>query len=611
MKPLPDTFFKFLASEDNAVLLEVTKPESRHRVSYLFANPCALLAAHDAPDLSNLWAQIQEMSGQYYLAGFLAYEVGYFLEEKLYHLRGAGALPLAWFGVFETRIAFDHTTGKLSAPAGFETIEPDVTTVPDFTVCKLQFNIDSTIYKNKVLKIKQHIRNGDTYQVNFTSRYSFRFSGDLGSFYHTLRRRQRVGYNAFIKCNGVTIISCSPELFFEISGDGCITARPMKGTIARGRTTAEDLSQAESLRHDPKNRSENVMIVDLVRNDLGKICEIGSVETTHLFEVEKYETLFQLTSTIKGKLLKNLTFREILSSLFPCGSVTGAPKIRTMEIIRDLENEDRGVYCGAIGFFAPSGEARFSVPIRTITVKDGFGEMGVGSGIVYDSDADQEYSECKLKARFLIEEYPDFSLIETMLWQDGLQRLDGHLDRLQDSALYFDFPCDRKEIVERLRKESARCRPGNKYKVRLLLDRFGQTTIEVSSVLPLEPAHLTIAISTVRTNSQDRFLYHKTTNRRLYDDSYAGYSARGFYDVIFLNERGEVTEGAISNIFIKKGEQFLTPPVSSGALNGIFRRDFLGTNGNALEKALTLDDLKSADAIFLTNAIRGMTQVCL
>jgi para-aminobenzoate synthetase/4-amino-4-deoxychorismate lyase len=610
--PLPAAFLDLLANEENIILLETSKPDDASCTSYLFVEPEVLPQVYDTPGMSNLLSEINELSQHCYVAGFVSYEAGYFLEEKLDHLREPCEFPLAWFGAFKTAISFNHLTGRVTVPEGFAYPSSANELNQPFGIENMQLNTESAIYEDKIARIKDYIRRGDTYQVNLTTKYTFRFTGDPICFYRNLTGRQRVGYNAFIKFGGISILSCSPELFFEVSPPGLITTRPMKGTFGRGRTTAEDQKHAETLRSDPKNRSENVMIVDLLRNDLGRICEIGSVTTQSLFDVEKYDTIFQLTSTIQGQLRQGVTFGDIMRSLFPCGSVTGAPKIRTMEIIRELENEDRGVYCGAIGFLSPSGEARFSVPIRTITLKGGHGEMGVGGGIVYDSVPAQEFEECLLKATFLVETVPDFSLIESILFENGrLHRLQAHFERLRDSAFYFDFPFEEEEIAGRLQTELAELSAGYKYKVRLLLDRFGNLAIEVTEVPVFSSKRPLIAISDIRTHSQDRFLFHKTTNRYLYDNQFRRYSAQGFFDVIFLNEKGEVTEGAVTNIFIKVDDAYFTPPIESGLLNGVWRRSFLQDNPNAIEKTLTPDDLKEADGIYLTNSVRGMIRVFL
>jgi para-aminobenzoate synthetase/4-amino-4-deoxychorismate lyase len=351
------------------------------------------------------------------------------------------------------------------------------------------------------------------------------------------------------------------------------------------------------------------MIVDLERNDLGRISETGSVRVEDLFTVERYQTLFQMTSTVTAELREGVGFMEIFRSLFPSGSVTGAPKIRAMEILRELEASPRGVYTGAIGFVAPGGDAVFNIPIRTVAIEGGAGEMGVGSGIVYDSDPGDEYEECRLKAEFLMREPREFSLVETMLWDGGIKRLELHLARLGESAGYFDFDHDEARARKALAEREREFEKGRRYRVRLLLSRDGSCTVSATPIPETPSTELTAAVSELKTSSTDVFLYHKTTNRGLYESEYRKYSALGFFDVIFTNERGEVTEGAISNVFIKKGGVFRTPPMECGLLPGVFRREFLSEHPECRQEVVTLDDLYSADEVYLANSVRGMVRV--
>jgi para-aminobenzoate synthetase/4-amino-4-deoxychorismate lyase len=506
-------------------------------------------------------------------------------------------------GVFEKPLVFDHQTGSRTDFQQEWFAESDA--LAAHSISNLRLAISPNDYESRILQIKKYIEDGDTYQVNFTTKYKFDFAGHPYSLYQDLKKKQEVAYNAFIKICDRYILSISPELFFRKEGNR-IVARPMKGTMPRGRTLAEDQALAQCLASDEKNRSENVMIVDLLRNDLGRISKIGTVQVKELYAVEKYNTLFQMTSTITSELKYGLSYFDLFKSIFPSGSVTGAPKIRTMKIIRELEREPRGVYTGAIGMIAPDGRAVFNVPIRTIAIENDRGEMGVGSGVVYDSDARAEFAECQLKANFLIEPYREFSLIETILWSGGFQRLPLHLKRLSESAAYFDFDYNENEILETLRAAETRFIISGSYKVRLRLDKDGTVQISVEPLAYQKIESGRAAVSLVRTSSRDVFLFHKTTRRDLYQREYEKYSAQGFLDVLFLNEANHVTEGAISNIFIKKNGRYYTPPVESGLLNGVFRQEFLAAHANAVEKILYLDDLQSADEIFLTNAVRGM-----
>jgi len=382
----------------------------------------------------------------------------------------------------------------------------------------------------------------------------------------------------------------------------------MKGTMPRGLDLAEDDAQAARLQADEKNRSEHIMIVDLLRNDLGRICCSGSVVVEDLFSIERYRTLLQMTSTISGRLRPNLTFYEIFRALFPSGSITGAPKLRTMQIIRELERYPRGVYTGAIGHIAPSGDATFNVAIRTVVLRNGFAHMGVGGGIVADSDPVSEYRECQLKASFLTRPHSDFQLIETMLF-DGttMPLLPLHLDRLAASAQYFDFPCDRAAIESRIAALTATL-PATRHSIRLLLHATGDVTL-THTALPEDAPTIAVRISAYRTQSNDPLLRHKTTRRDLYNSELTRARAEGFDEVLFLNQRGELTEGAISTLFVRLNGQLLTPPLASGVLPGVLRRQILATDPTALEQTLTLADLAGAEAIYLGNSVRGLRQV--
>ncbi|MEN6487696.1 MAG: bifunctional anthranilate synthase component I family protein/class IV aminotransferase, partial [Smithella sp.] len=467
--------------------------------------------------------------------------------------------------------------------------------------------INKNGYGKNINKIKEHIGNGDTYQINYTTKYKFRFIGDIFAFYNRLKENQTVSYTALINYNNNYIISLSPELFFRTDKNRLISVKPMKGTADR------DLPSAW-LSQDEKNTSENVMIVDLLRNDLGRICQSGTVKVSRLFEVEEYETLWQMTSTISGKLIPQFRTLEIIKSLFPCGSVTGAPKINSMKIIRSLEKEPRNIYTGAIGYWGPDNKSVFNVAIRTLDLKQSGGnryegEMGIGSGIVNDSLADEEYRECRLKAQFLFNSASDFSLIETMLSIDGkIKFLDRHLRRLQSTAQYFNIPCNNTAIRQAVKKHAAPL--AGRIRLRLLLNAIGEISLEYRPVTAHESVPQQIILSRHKTNSQDPFLYHKTTFRKLYDSEYKKCTDSGYRDVIFRNEKDEITEGAISNIFIRQNGSYYTPPLSCGLLNGI-ERQIMMEKLKAEEKILYLADLKKAEEIILTNSVRGATTVIL
>jgi para-aminobenzoate synthetase/4-amino-4-deoxychorismate lyase len=598
---LPARVRSLAASLPGSVLLQTSRFDLENYRSYLFLRPARTLA----PGSTLLEEIEQALAEGSYVAGFFAYECGESLKELGRRDPRSTNPPAAWFGVYPEAFIFNHRTGNFE---GTPPDEPIADIQPDrsYEIRNMRLGIGEENYALKVAEIQEHIRSGDTYQVNFTDALHFNFSGSPEALFAALSEAQPVPFSAFLHAENWHILSFSPELFFRLKGRRIVT-RPMKGTARRGADIAEDQSIAEWLHHDSKNRSENVMIVDLMRNDLGRLCEYGSVQVERLFEVEKYETLFQMVSQVSGTLRSGVSYADIFESLFPCGSVTGAPKHRTMEIIRQLESGPRGVYTGAIGFFSPMREAVFNVPIRTVVLENNRGVMGVGSGIVIDSRAEDEYRECLLKSEFLTSRNDPFQLLESILWSDGYHLLPLHLERLESSAGYFGFVFDRQAILAALEEESKQLPCGERIKVRLLLERCGALTI---SHTPVEQAagEGTVIVSTSRVVSGDRFLRHKTTRRQLYDEQYAQARRQGYDEVLFLNERAEVTEGAISNVFIEVDGRWFTPRVSCGLLPGIYRRHLLETRP-ATERVLHVQDLISADAVYICNAVRGCRKV--
>ena len=584
-------------------------PSNHH--SYLFLNPVGTISAIKLNDLPELFRKIEDaLANGFHVAGFLSYECGYHFERFDGVELSLPAIPLAWFGVYASPIIYDH------ANARFERAAPLLPTESSQQETRAPFTESATLtisedeYRAKILKIKQYIQAGETYQVNFTDSVSAHTTSTAASAFAALSQSQPVAYSAFLNVAGHHILSLSPELFFRID-EGRITTRPMKGTMPRGLDTTEDLQQSIKLQNDPKNRSEHVMIVDLLRNDLGRICKMGSVQVEDIFSIEKYETLLQMTSTVSGTLKPGLSYYDIFKGIFPSGSITGAPKIRTMQIIHELEQKPRGIYTGAIGFISPNRSSVFNVAIRTLALKNGNAQMGVGGGIVADSDPAEEYRECLLKAGFLTRPPRNFQLIETMLWENAeLLFLPMHLKRLQDSAAYFNFPFDRINLLARISDTTHQLQIGERYRIRLLLDSSGNVTLTPTK-LTAETSTGLVRISKKNTHSTDVFLRHKTTHREQYEREYAQARVGGFDEVIFTNERGEVTEGAISNVFIRQEGKLRTPPLSSGVLPGIYRRHLLETNAQAEERVLSVQDLESADSIFICNSVRGMREVKL
>ncbi len=575
------------------MLLETGRPDDENQQSLLFRSPIEILTAHSTSEVTGLLRAIDErLAKGLHVAGYLDYECGYAFEA--FEEFTSDSRPMAWFGVYrrpELWPVFERDRWDPALAARITSVE---------------FSWGRDDYQSVFERTKAHLHEGDVYQINLTGKFHFDCDGSIGHLYRLLKQRQGVPFNALIATGDEVIISCSPELFFRREGRK-IWTRPMKGTIDRGRTSDEDHLHAEALSTDPKSQAENLMIVDLLRNDLSRIAEIDSVRVTELFSTERYETVIQLTSTVEAELREGVGYSELFSALFPCGSVTGAPKIRAMEIIRELEAAPRGVYTGAIGFANPNGHAAFNVAIRTLQLSDGRGEMGSGGGIVWDSDPDSEFDECLLKAQFLTAEDPSFQLVETILSDGKIERLDRHMDRLLGSADFFGFAVDPRIVLKRLDDATAEHEGSEPLRLRLLLAKDGSVSVEVSTPeeVGIDP---TIVLSPQRVDSLDRFLYHKTTMRPMYKAEFDRVRRRGHLDVVFLNERDEISEGSRSNVYVRKQGQLLTPPVSSGLLPGTVRAELL-ESGQAVEQVLSADDLFQADAVFVSNAILGLIEV--
>jgi len=552
------------------------------------------------------------------------------IEEVLPLLREAEAsgLFVAGFVSYEAAPAFDSVLktyptdvfpllclGLFHAPDVLEDIEEAPTS--SFEVGELKPSVSKADFVAAIGGIKERIAEGATYQVNYTYRLNASFSGDAWAFFHELVKAQKTDYAAFIDTGDFAICSASPELFFSLT-DGKIVSRPMKGTARRGRTFSEDWQQAEALRNSEKDRAENIMIVDMIRNDIGRVAEPGSIETVSKYDVEKYPTVWQMTSTVHGSLAQRrkdakdanllgsapLRLCAIFKALFPCASITGAPKAKTMEIIRELETLPRKVYTGSIGFITPQGEACFSVAIRTalINCEAGTLEYGVGGGIVWDSDAEAEYEETLTKARVLTQPRPEFQLLETMLWEpeNEVFLLDEHMQRLGKSAAYFDVPLDQYAVLQGLEHELQSLQEVP-HRIRLLVSRDG--TFEVQA-FPQETGNdvsPVVALAKEPVDSQDVFLFHKTTHREIYEKAKTDFPKCD--DVILWNERGEVTEGTIANVVIRKGGRLITPPVGCGLLAGTFREHLL-KSGEIEESVILVADLTAADEVFLINSVR-------
>ena len=551
-----------------------------------YAHPRAVVRADAPGDVpAALEALEAALKAGRHAAGYFAYELSYALEPRLAPLMPAARkLPLLWFGIF------DDVTFEAELPAAGRAYAGP-----------LAHEWNEREYGSRYARVHDAIGAGDIYQANLSFRSRFRFMGDPMALYRDLRAQSVAPHCGYIDDGERHILSLSPELFFDLTADGTLTARPMKGTAARGADAASDALARASLRENPKDRAENLMIVDLLRNDLGRIAELGSVSVKELFAVETYPTVHQMTSTIVAKRSADASVNAIVRALFPCGSVTGAPKIRAMEIIRELEASPRGVYCGAIGHFAPDGSARFNVAIRTITLKGGEGELGIGGAIVHDSTSHGEYEECLLKARYFTRARKPIGLIETLRWDGGFVRLDLHLARMARSsaALGLGFePDEARRVLDAIVADSTAPQ-----RVRLHLSEGGDFTV-TAAPLGVSLEQWRYAISSERVSSADPLLRHKTDWRELYEREFARLSAEsGCDEVLFLNERGEVAEGSRSNVFVRRDGTFVTPPLPAGVLDGCLRCEMIET-GVCVEGVLMPDDL--GGDVLLGNSLRGL-----
>lgn len=569
---------------------EFATPEGSIR-PLTFKNPDKIFQARTIDEVLPAFEKIQaEIQKGYYAAGFLTYESAPAFDPA-FQVKKDGSMPLLWFGIFENpQIEAISSSGTYHLSEWVPSVERN--------------EFDEAIHS-----IKHSIEIGKTYQTNYTIRLVSQFQGDKIAYFESLKKAQTSNYCAYVQTNEHTILSASPELFFRLEGNE-LTTRPMKGTIKRGNSTEEDKANANRLYHSEKDRAENVMIVDLLRNDLGVIAETGSVNVSKLFEIEQYPTVHQMTSTITAKIAENIQISDIFKALFPCGSITGAPKVSTMEIIANLETTPREAYCGAIGYITPNKEAIFNVPIRTVLINDTTKKAiyGVGGGITWDSTSDGEYDEVLAKARILKEKRPDFQLLESILLNEGHYfLLDEHLDRLENSAQYFDFPYNRIKIKESL-QNLIHSTTLNKAKVRLLLSKEGKLILDAQPLTHFESIQ-TITLAKEPIDKNNPFLYHKTTNREIYTHFHR-LKPSGVFDVLLWNKDHELTEFTSGNIVLEMDDGFWTPPIHSGLLAGTFR-DKLIRVGQIQEKTLTIADLKNSKKIWFINSVREWVEVKL
>lgn len=603
-----DVLNTLISESDTCILLDNARSSPQQRYSYLLINPEKTLVARTYSEIENTLFAIDNYTKSSWIFGYIAYEASYALEERFSEFRKISpkGFPLIWVAVSNDPWIYDHTRGAWNRPLPAGDISGSDNNQED---PELSHQIKESVFKEKIAKIKEAIKKGETYQVNFTYDVELRSGLTPFSLYQQLREGQKTPYCAFIKNEFGYIASFSPELFFNKRREK-ISVKPMKGTIHRGLSAEEDQALKHFLENDIKNHAENLMIVDLLRNDLGRICEGGTVIAEKLFEVETHSTIHQMTSTINGILKPQIKFSDLIKSIFPCGSVTGAPKIRTMEIIRELEVGQRGVYCGAIGYTSPKGKATFNVPIRTLQKykNDTIWRYRVGSGIVWDSDAEGEWNECAQKCIFLQYEIPNFELVETILFKKRFLYAEDHILRMRSSAEYFSYPFSRQTMKDLMKEIFLKLNSDKEYRVRILLDKKGGLRWEKSLISLPDKASNTLRLSLKPVNEKNPFLFHKTTHRPWYKEAMSDIARGRCFDVAFCNSKGELTEGSISNLFVENNNILYTPPVACGLLPGVLRANLL-RRGKCKERVLNVEDLLSADGIFCGNSVRGLVKV--
>jgi len=571
--------------------------------SVFFENPEKIVAINSKKELNSGLEKIRELIDSGLTAyALIAYEFGYLLEERLENLlQDNYNFDLLKFFFFKK----ENVQIIKSSEIDFSGVSEKIINA-NYSIANFQLNTSKEKYISDINRVKEYISKGDTYQVNYTVKGKFNFTGSYSDLFLELLFNQSAEFSSFINNGTEFLVSASPELFFKNIGTA-IETRPMKGTIKRGVNKLQDAELIKELRESKKDQAENVMIVDLLRNDLGKISQFNSVYAKSLFDIEQYESLFQMTSTVCSELEEN-DLNKIIRQIFPCGSITGAPKIRTMEIINELENEPRGIYTGSIGF-ADKEKNSFNVAIRTARIEKatGEGEIGIGSGVVWDSIPESEYEETLLKGSFLTGEKKYFEIFESILWEnESFYLLYYHIKRLKNTAEYFLFCFDEENISAEFEKIKPDLDKEKKYKIKLLLDKWGKVKTEITELKKRDFSGRIKVSETVMNN--DRFLYHKTTNRELYDRELKEANVGGFDEIIYLNQNGELTEGAFTNLFIEKKGKLYTPSVESGLLNGCLRETLLKT-GKCSEKKMNLKDLKEADKLFIGNSVRGLIEI--
>ncbi len=590
------------------ILLDDAQSSSDKPSSRLYQSPLKTIQASNAGDLEVALQEIEQaIHEQQYVVTCLSYELG---EHLLGLTPKKSKTPWVQAWVFKD-------VQKLSKDDVNQWLKAQTNQVVDAPVIqKTTSSITQQQFEGDIAKIQEWIKAGDTYQVNHTYRIQGKLSGSPLAAYELLRQKQPGPYGAYIEHANGWVLSCSPEWFLQKTGNTLMT-KPMKGTAKVGESSSEELHD------DEKNRAENVMIVDLLRNDLSKISLSGSVKVPHLFEVQQHGDVLQMTSTISSTSKENLRLKELLQAIFPCGSVTGAPKKRTMELIQELESEPRNLYCGAIAWFDPNsqaglGDLGMSVVIRTLELeKTQHFQMGVGGGITIDSESADEWHECQTKAGFLYalqNQAEPIGLFETIRIEQGQAcHLEKHLGRISQSAKELKIKFDLNRAKSLIQEACSQLDEQSIYRLRLDLSAEGLLSVKTALIQDLQPGPILWASDLLATDttmlSTDQLLGHKVTRRRLYDQAWLAAEKLGSFDALFINEQGFVTEGGRSNVFIKKGGQWLTPPLASGCLPGVMRSVVLSdTKYQAVEQNITRADVLSAEEVIFTNALRGIVQ---
>jgi para-aminobenzoate synthetase/4-amino-4-deoxychorismate lyase len=597
--------------------LETRQNGKPSRQLLAFRQPRTVLSATRLDEVGAVLraAEAQALAGSW-VAGYVAYDAAPAFDPALRvpaaqaSKISASALPLAWFAVFDQPLDALETERIVCQPVSGNSPATPTTPITPVTSGPWQANRDASQFAAEIARIRQHIRAGDVYQVNHTLRLKNTTPDTALAWFAHLRRAQPDAYLACLDLGmSGQIVSASPELFFRRAGSR-ITTQPMKGTASRGRWAAEDRQQAAWLQASEKNRAENLMIVDLLRNDLSRIALPHSVQVSQLFALEQHPTLWQMTSTIEATARPGTTLEDLFTALFPCGSITGAPKAKAMELIAALEDEARGVYCGAIGLLKPGGDAVFNVAIRTLQLAGSQASYGAGSGITWESKADEEYAEVLLKARFL-EATPTqtFSLFETLRLENGRYwLLERHLARLSESAAYFNTPCDPTACQSKLAELAAQHAQGS-WRVRLDLSATGEVQTTCTP-LPATPALPGFVLAHAALSRKAWWLHHKTTQRQFFEDALNKAQRRhpDVFDVLLYNEAGELTEFTRGNLVLEIAGQRYTPPQDCGLLAGVLRAELL-ENAQLQERVLTMEDLNKAERVFFINSLRGEVEL--